>query len=62
MPSNADAALVRRLGTRRLKVLRARALSSAARYRRNGYFRGALGNQTRRILSALNLTPARSAE
>lgn len=59
---NEDLDLSRRLGTRRVKILRSRAVSSAARYRRQGYIRGALGNQAQRILHALHLAPARTAE
>jgi rSAM/selenodomain-associated transferase 2 len=56
-----DADLVRRLGMRRVKLLSARAVSSAARYRREGYFRHALDNQRRRLLYTLHLAPERGA-
>ena len=51
-----DLDLVRRIGLRRVKVLRARAVSNAARYRRDGYLRHALGNQAQRILYSLHLS------
>ena len=41
-----DVDLVRRLGRRRLVLLHARALTSAARYRREGYLKRVLRNQT----------------
>jgi hypothetical protein len=41
--------------------LSARAVSSAARYRRDGYFRHALDNQRRRLLYALRLAPRHAA-
>jgi hypothetical protein len=47
---------------RRVKVLRARAVSNAARYRRDGYIRRALGNEAQRILYSLNLAPARTSQ
>ncbi|MDP1640011.1 MAG: glycosyl transferase family 2, partial [Hyphomicrobium sp.] len=58
MPLMEDLDLVRRIGMRRLKMLRARAISNAARYRREGYLRAALSNQTQRILYCLHRTPA----
>ncbi|WP_244536051.1 glycosyltransferase [Hyphomicrobium sp. NDB2Meth4] len=39
-----DVDLIRRIGPRRVRVLSARAISDATRYRRDGYMRGALGN------------------
>jgi rSAM/selenodomain-associated transferase 2 len=61
-PLMEDLDLVRRVGIRRVKMLRARAISNAARYRRDGYLRRALGNQTERILYTLHLSPARNAQ
>jgi rSAM/selenodomain-associated transferase 2 len=61
LPLLEDADLVRRLGMRRVKLLSARAVSSAARYRRDGYFRHALDNQRRRLLYALRLAPRHAA-
>jgi rSAM/selenodomain-associated transferase 2 len=58
LPLMEDFDLVRRLGARRVKVLRARAIGNAARYRRDGYIRGALGEQARRLLYSLHLAPA----
>ena len=52
-----DLDLVRRVGVRRVKMLRARAISNAAYYRREGYLRATLSNQAQRILYCLNLTP-----
>ena len=59
VPLMEDVDLVRRIGLRRVKLLRSRAVSDAARYRRDGYLRRALGNQAHRILYALHLAPAR---
>jgi len=50
MPLMEDVELVRRIGRRRLVVLRTRAITSAARYRRDGYVR-----RTIRNLSCLTL-------
>jgi glycosyltransferase involved in cell wall biosynthesis len=61
LPLLEDADFVRRLGRRKVKLLSPRAVSSAARYRREGYFRHALANQRRRFLHALNLTPRHGA-
>jgi rSAM/selenodomain-associated transferase 2 len=46
LPLMEDVDLVRRLGRRRVVILRSRALTSAAPYRREGYIRHALRNQT----------------
>lgn len=62
LPLLEDVDFIRRLGTRRVKLLAPRAVSSAARYRREGYIRHALGNQRRRLLYALRLAPARAAQ
>jgi glycosyltransferase involved in cell wall biosynthesis len=61
VPLMEDLDLVRRIGGRRMKLLRARAISNAAHYRREGYLRACLSNQAQRILYCLNLTPARAA-
>jgi len=50
MPLMEDVELVRRIGRRRLAILRARAVTSAVRYRREGYVR-----RTMRNLSCLML-------
>lgn len=62
LPLLEDVDLIRRLGMRRVKLLASRAVSSAARYRREGYIRHAIDNQRQRILYALRLTPARAAQ
>ena len=46
MPLMEDVDLVKRLGRRRLTILRSRALTSGSRYRTEGYFKRALRNQT----------------
>lgn len=61
VPLMEDIDLVRRVGVRRMKLLRAQAISSAAHYRREGYLRAIASNQAQRILYCLNLTPARAA-
>jgi rSAM/selenodomain-associated transferase 2 len=61
LPLTEDTDLVRRLGMRRVKLLSSRAVGSAARYRREGYVRRALGNLWQRILYSLRLAPARAA-
>jgi glycosyltransferase involved in cell wall biosynthesis len=62
VPLMEDLDLVRRVGMRRVKMLRARAVSNAAPYRRDGYLRRALGNQAQRVLYTLHLSPERSAQ
>ena len=62
LPLMEDVDLVRRLGGRHVKLLRARAVTCADRYRREGYVRRALRNQACRILYALNVPPARIAQ
>ncbi len=62
LPLMEDVDLVRRIGGRRVKLLRARAVTSAGRYRQEGYVRRALRNQACRILYALNVPPARIAQ
>jgi glycosyltransferase involved in cell wall biosynthesis len=61
LPSLEDADFVRRLGMRQVKLLSPRAINSAARYRREGYFRHALDNQRQRLLHALHLAPRHGA-
>lgn len=60
LPMMEDIDFARRLGTRRMKLLSTRAVTNAARYRREGYLRGALGNLGQRILYTLHLPPARA--
>jgi hypothetical protein len=55
MPLMEDVDIVRRLGRRRLALLRSRATTSAARYRRDGYLWRTLGNQGCLALYALNV-------
>ncbi len=45
LPLLEDVDIIRRLGRRRLTILRSRALTSGSRYRSEGYFRRALRNQ-----------------
>jgi hypothetical protein len=44
-----------------VRLLRPRAISSAARYRRDGYIRRALDNQRQRILYTMRLVAPRAA-
>jgi rSAM/selenodomain-associated transferase 2 len=60
LPVMEDLDLVRRLS--RVKMLRARAVTSALRYRREGYFRRALKNQMCLVLYALNVPAARISQ
>jgi rSAM/selenodomain-associated transferase 2 len=62
LPVMEDLDLVRRLGRRRLRMLRARAVTSAERYRRDGYIRRALKNQMCLVLYALNVPAARISQ
>ncbi len=52
-----DIDLVRRLGPRRVKLLTARTLSSATRYREEGYIRGPLAGFAQRLRRTLHLAP-----
>jgi len=62
LPLMEDVEFVRRLGGRRVKLLRSRAVTSAGRYRQEGYVHRALRNQACRILYALKVPPARIAQ
>jgi len=62
LPVMEDLDLVRRLGSRAVKMLRARAVTSAQRYRREGYFRRAFKNQMCLVLYALNVPAARISQ
>ncbi|HEX9882145.1 MAG TPA: TIGR04283 family arsenosugar biosynthesis glycosyltransferase [Hyphomicrobium sp.] len=62
IPLMEDLDLVRRLGSRAVKMLRARAVTSAQRYRREGYLRRVLKNQMCRVLFALNVPAARISQ
>jgi len=59
LPLTEDTDLVRRLGMRRVKMLNARAVGSASRYRRDGYLRGALAGAGQRLLYTLRQSPPR---
>jgi rSAM/selenodomain-associated transferase 2 len=60
MPLMEDLDLALRVGMRRLKVFRARAISGATRYRREGYLRATLSNQAQRIRYYLHLARERA--
>ena len=62
LPALEDLDIARRLGRRRIRLLRTRAVSSARRYRQNGYLRGALKHQMCLLLYALNVPTARIAQ
>lgn len=57
-----DVDLIRRIGRKRLHVLRDHAITSAARYRENGYLRRILRNQLCLALYYLNVSPHRLAK
>ena len=57
LPLMEDVALVRRIGKRRLVALEATALTSAARYRRDGYLRRSLRNLVCLTLYFLGVSP-----
>ena len=54
-----DVDIVRRLGSRRLTILRAKAVTSAQRYRRKGYLRRIARNQMCLACYAVGVTPDR---
>jgi glycosyltransferase involved in cell wall biosynthesis len=56
-----DVAIVRRLGRARVKLLRARAVTGATRYRRDGYLRRTTRNLLCLMLFFLGVPPARIA-
>jgi hypothetical protein len=56
-----DVDLVRRIGRRRLTILRADAITSAARYRSEGYARRILRNQTCLAMYAAGFAPEQIA-
>jgi rSAM/selenodomain-associated transferase 2 len=62
LPVMEDLDLVRRLGSRRIELLRARAVTSARRYRQDGYLRRAFKNQMCLLLYALNVPAARISQ
>ncbi len=57
LPLMEDVDLIRRIGRRRLVMLRARAVTSASRYRRGGYFRRPLKNVSLLTLYACGVPP-----
>jgi hypothetical protein len=59
MPVMEDLDLARRLGARRLKLLRARAVTSAQRYKLEGYVRRSVKNQMCLLMYALNVPSTR---
>lgn len=62
MPLMEDVDLVRRIGRRRLEMLSVRAITSAERYRRDGYVRRVLRNLVCLSLYFLRVPPARIAK
>jgi hypothetical protein len=59
MPVMEDLDLARRLGARRLKLLRARAVTSAQRYKVEGYVQRSVKNQVCLLMYALNVPHTR---
>jgi rSAM/selenodomain-associated transferase 2 len=57
-----DVDIARRLGRRRIKLLRARAVSSARGYREDGYLRRVLNNQIALVRYALGASPVQAPE
>jgi glycosyltransferase involved in cell wall biosynthesis len=62
LPVSEDVDIARRLGRRRIKLLRTRAVTSAQGYREDGYLRRVLNNQLNLVRYALNARPARTAK
>jgi rSAM/selenodomain-associated transferase 2 len=62
LPLMEDLDLVRRLGSRAVRMLRARAVTSAQRYQREGYLKRAFRNQMCLVLYALNVPAARISQ
>jgi hypothetical protein len=57
LPLMEDVDLARRIGRRRIMVLRSRAVTSAVRYRRDGYFRRSARNLSCLTLFFLRVPP-----
>lgn len=57
LPIMEDLEFIRRLGPRRVAILRSSAVTSAERYRRDGYVRRALTNQYCRLLYRMGRSP-----
>jgi rSAM/selenodomain-associated transferase 2 len=62
LPVMEDLDLVRRLGRRQVRILRARALTSAQRYQQDGYLWRSLKNQMALLLYVLNVPAARISQ
>jgi rSAM/selenodomain-associated transferase 2 len=62
LPLMEDVDLVRRIGRRRIVLFRSQALTSAVRYRREGYLRRIARNQACLALYFLNVPPPRIAQ
>jgi rSAM/selenodomain-associated transferase 2 len=62
LPAMEDLDIARRLGRRRIKLLRTRAVSSAGGYREDGYLRRVLSNQMNLLRYALGAPAARAPE
>ena len=62
LPAGEDVDLARRLGRRRIKLLRTRAVSSARSYREEGYLRRILSDQLSLVRHAFSVSPARAKE
>jgi len=62
LPAMEDIDIARRLGRRRIKLLRTRAVSSGRGYREGGYLRRALGNPVNLVRYALAARGARASE
>lgn len=62
LPLMEDVELVRRIGRRRLRMLRAPAVTSAERWRRDGWLRRSARNLGCLALYALGVSPARIAK
>jgi rSAM/selenodomain-associated transferase 2 len=62
IPLMEDVDIVRKLGRRRLAMLKTEAVTSAERFRRDGYFRRSLGNLTCLFLYYRGVPPERLAE
>jgi rSAM/selenodomain-associated transferase 2 len=62
LPAMEDVDIARRLGRRRIKLLRTRAVSSARGYREDGYLRRVLNNQIALVRYALGVPAMRAPE
>lgn len=62
LPLMEDVDIIRRIGGKRLKMLQAPAMTSFARYRKDGYFRRVFRNLSCLTLYFLGVSPARIAQ